>query len=41
MIMKSGYDHDGLKAYKGLHGYKLYEAGLVNLGHVKIKDKTI
>ena len=26
MIMKAGYDHNGLKAYKGLQGYKLYEA---------------
>lgn len=39
MIMKPGYDHDGLKAYKGLHGYKLYEAGhVVNLERVQIKD---
>jgi len=39
MIMKPGYDHDALKAYKGLHGYKLYEAGhVVNLEHVQIKD---
>ena len=35
MIMKPGYDHDGLK---GLQGYKLYEAGhAVNLQHVVIK----
>ena len=26
MIMKAGYDHNGLKADKGLQGYKLYEA---------------
>ena len=26
MIMKAGSDHNGLKAYKGLQGYKLYEA---------------
>lgn len=26
MIMKAGYDHNGLKAYKGLQGYTLYEA---------------
>ena len=39
MIMKPGYDHDGLKAYKGLQGYKLYEAGhVVNLQQVVLKD---
>ena len=39
MIMKPGYDHDGLKAYKGLQCYNLYEAGhVVNLQHVVIKD---
>lgn len=39
MIMKPGYDHNGLKAYKGLQGYKLYEEGhVVNLEHVSIKD---
>ena len=39
MIMKPGYDHDGLKAYKGLQGYKLYEAGhVVNLQQVILKD---
>ena len=39
MIMKPSYDHDGLKAYKGLQGYKLYEAGhVVNLQQVVLKD---
>ena len=39
MIMKPGYDQDGLKAYKGLHWYKLCEAGhVVNFKHVQIKD---
>ena len=39
MIMKPGYDHDGLKAYKGLQGYKLYEAGhVVNLQQLVLKD---
>ena len=39
MIVEPGYDHDGLKAYKGLQGYKLYEAGhVVNLQQVVLKD---
>ena len=39
MIMKPGYDHDGLKACKGLQGYELYEAGhVVNLQQVILKD---
>ena len=39
MIMKPGYDHDGLKVYKGLQGYRLYEAGdIVNLQQVVLKD---
>ena len=39
IIMKPGYDHDGLKAYKGLQGYKLYEAGhVVNLQQMVLKD---
>lgn len=29
MIMKLGYDYDGLKVYKGLQGYKFYEVGYV------------
>ena len=39
MIIKPGYDYDGLKAYKGLQGYKLYEAGhVVNLQQVILTD---
>ena len=39
MIMKPGYNHDGLKAYTSLHGYKLYEAGhVVNLQSVVLND---
>ena len=38
MIIKPGYDHDGLKAYKDLQGYNFYEAGhVVNLQQVVLK----